>query len=37
MGIRYLWDANIATYYLQQQFPAAAEILIDNLLKLSNP
>ncbi len=35
MGIKYLWDSNIAIYYLQQQFPVKAEILVDNLVKES--
>jgi predicted nucleic acid-binding protein len=26
MGMKYLWDSNIAIYYLQQQFPKTAEI-----------
>jgi len=37
MGVRYLWDTNTAIYYLQQQFPAAAEKFIDNLLSESQP
>lgn len=35
MGMKYLWDSNIAIYYLQQQFPKTAEILVDNLAKES--
>ena len=33
MGIKYLWDTNIAIYYLQQQFPSGAEKFMDDLLK----
>jgi len=33
MGIKYLWDTNTAIYYLQQQFPANAEKLIDNIVQ----
>jgi hypothetical protein len=32
MGIKYLWDTNTVIYYLQQQFPAVAEKLMDDLL-----
>ena len=35
--MKYLWDTNIAIYYLQQQFPAPVEKLVDNLTKESNP
>lgn len=35
--MKYLWDTNIAIYYLQQQFPAMVEQLVDNLTKESNP
>ncbi len=37
MGVKYLWDTNTAIYYLQQQFPAEAEKLVDDLLKESQP
>lgn len=37
MGISYLWDTNTAIYYLQQQFPPAAEKFIDELLKVEQP
>ncbi|MEO6000529.1 MAG: type II toxin-antitoxin system VapC family toxin [Chitinophagaceae bacterium] len=37
MGIKYLWDTNIAIYYLQQQFPTAAEKFIDDILKDYHP
>lgn len=37
MGIKYLWDTNIAIYYLHQQFPQHAELLIDAVLKESPP
>ena len=37
MGIKYLWDTNTAIYYLQQQFPPAAEKYIDDLLKEEQP
>lgn len=32
MGINYLWDTNIAIYYLQQQFSSSAEKFIDSIL-----
>ncbi len=35
MGIKYLWDSNIAIYYLQKLFPREVEKLVDNLLKES--
>ena len=37
MGIKHLWDTNTAIYYLQQQFPPAAEKFIDSLLKDEQP
>jgi predicted nucleic acid-binding protein len=37
MGINYLWDTNIAIYYLQNQFPSAAEKFIDSILLKSVP
>jgi predicted nucleic acid-binding protein len=37
MGVKYLWDTNTAIYYLQQQFPPAAEKFIDNLLFEEQP
>lgn len=32
MGIEYLWDTNIAIYYLQQQFPPHAEKIVDSIV-----
>lgn len=37
MGLKYLWDTNTVIYYLQQQFPAAAESFIDEILQDYNP
>ena len=37
MGINYLWDTNIAIYYLQQQFPPLVEKFIDELLSKEIP
>ena len=37
MGINYLWDTNIAIYYLQQQFPPLVERFIDELLSKETP
>jgi len=37
MGIKYLWDTNIAIYYLQQQFPPSAEKFMDDLLQEESP
>jgi predicted nucleic acid-binding protein len=37
MGIKYIWDTNIVIYYLQQQFPTAAEKFIDDALKVTQP
>ncbi len=37
MGVKYLWDTNTAIYYLQQQFPSAAEKFIDGLLNEDQP
>lgn len=37
MGIKYLWDSNTAIYFLQKQFPLAAENLIEDLLAESLP
>jgi predicted nucleic acid-binding protein len=37
MGVKFIWDTNIAIYYLQQQFPIAAENFIDDLLKVEQP
>jgi len=28
MGIKYIWDTNTVIYFLQQQFPPAAEKII---------
>jgi predicted nucleic acid-binding protein len=33
MGLKFLWDTNIAIYYLQKQFPAVAEDYIDDLVE----
>lgn len=35
MGIKFLWDTNIAIYYLQQQLPIHAEKVIDQTLETS--
>jgi len=32
MGIKYVWDTNVAIYYLQQQFPHSAEKFMDNVV-----
>ncbi|MBW4888167.1 type II toxin-antitoxin system VapC family toxin [Mucilaginibacter sp. HMF5004] len=37
MGVRYIWDTNIAIYYLQQQLPENAELFIDDLVKNDPP
>jgi predicted nucleic acid-binding protein len=37
MGVKYLWDTNIAIYFLQQQLPPSAEKYIDTLLAESPP
>jgi hypothetical protein len=37
MGIKYIWDTNTAIYYLQQQFPPAAEKFIDDSLEFYQP
>ncbi len=37
MGINYLWDTNIAIYYLQQQLPPKGESFIDTILNESFP
>jgi predicted nucleic acid-binding protein len=37
MGIKYIWDTNTAIYFLQQQFPAAAEKFIDDSLVDAQP
>jgi predicted nucleic acid-binding protein len=37
MGVKYLWDTNTAIYYLQQQFPPAAEKFMDDLVKEEQP
>jgi predicted nucleic acid-binding protein len=37
MGIKYLWDTNIAIYFLQQQFPPKAEKFIDQTFQQSEP
>lgn len=33
MGLAFLWDTNIAIYYLQKQFPVRAEAYIDELVE----
>ena len=35
--MKYLWDTNIAIYYLQQQFSPKAEKFIDDILKETQP
>lgn len=37
MGIKYLWDTNIAIYYLQRQFPLSAEEFMDGILNEFQP
>jgi len=37
MGIKYLWDANTAIYYLQQHFPPKAEQFMDESLQEGPP
>jgi predicted nucleic acid-binding protein len=37
MGIKYLWDTNIAIYYLQKQFLPGAEEFMDGLFRQSQP
>ncbi len=37
MGIEYLWDTNTVIYFLQKQFPPAAEKYIDKTLVHSQP
>lgn len=37
MGIKHLWDTNTAIYYLQRQFPPAAEKFMDKTLKDVGP
>ncbi len=37
MGIKYIWDTNTVIYYLQQQFPPAAEKFMDNLVNEARP
>jgi len=37
MGMNYLWDTNIAVYYLQQQFPPSSEKFVDELLSKETP
>lgn len=37
MGITHLWDTNTVIYYLQQQFPASAEMFMDKLVTTSHP
>jgi len=37
MGIKYIWDTNIVIYYLQQQFPPAAEKFMDESLIDAQP
>lgn len=35
--MNYLWDTNIAVYYLQKQLPTTAEKFIDNILQREVP
>jgi len=35
--MKYIWDTNIAIYYLQQQLPETAELFIDKSLKNDLP
>jgi predicted nucleic acid-binding protein len=35
--MKYLWDTNIAIYYLQQQFPLRAEKFIDEVIDQEKP
>ena len=37
MGIAYLWDTNTVIYYLQQLFPPAGELFMDQLLEKHQP
>ena len=37
MGMKYLWDTNTVIYYLQQQFPPAAEKFMDSLINETRP
>ncbi|QEM13921.1 type II toxin-antitoxin system VapC family toxin [Mucilaginibacter rubeus] len=37
MGVKYLWDSNIAIYFLQKQFPPETEKFIEDLLAVSLP
>jgi predicted nucleic acid-binding protein len=37
MGMNYLWDSNSVIYYLQQQFPPAAEAFIDSIIHHNQP
>lgn len=37
MGLKYLWDTNIAIYFLQNAFPLDASKYIDTILKESAP
>ncbi|WP_114939916.1 hypothetical protein [Mucilaginibacter endophyticus] len=37
MGVKYLWDSNIAIYFLQKQFPPETEKFIEDLLADSLP
>ncbi len=37
MALNYLWDTNIAIYYLQQLFPPNAEKLMDAILQSDIP
>ncbi|QKJ31949.1 type II toxin-antitoxin system VapC family toxin [Mucilaginibacter mali] len=37
MGVKYLWDTNPAIYYLQKQFPAASEVIMDNIITEATP
>ena len=35
--MKHLWDTNTAIYYLQQQFPPAAEKFMDDLVAIEQP
>lgn len=37
MGVKYLWDTNTAIYYLQSQFPPAAERFMDEIIAEYQP
>jgi hypothetical protein len=37
MELTYIWDTNIVIYYVQNQFPLAGELFIDELLNDHKP